>query len=204
MILQLRLRLSVILISLCFGVAHALSTEAIIQDCNACHGIDGASMAADIPIIGGFSDFYITDVADVYRDRERPCEEVAYPAGSGLSEVNDMCKVFDKLSDKQIQAVAEHYASKPFVSAIQSFDAVKAKSGSIIHKKYCEKCHTENGSAADDDAGILAGQWMQYMETTFNQFDSNQRSMPSKMKRKYNKLSAADKEALIHFYASQN
>ena len=60
------------------------------------------------------------------------------------------------------------------------------------------------GSNADDDAAILAGQWMAYTKNEFEKFSLGDRSMPKKIKKKFKKLSDDDKTALIHYYAGQN
>ena len=51
---------------------------------------------------------------------------------------------------------------------------------------------------------MLAGQWMPYLEQVFADWASGDRSMlDDKMKEKTDLLSAADIDALIHFYGSQ-
>ena len=87
--------------------------------------------------------------------------------------------------------------------AKQEFNAQQAEMGQKIHDRHCEKCHAEGGSSAEDDAGILAGQWRPYLEQAFEAYSSGDREMPKKMKPKYEKLDAAEIEALIHYYASQ-
>ena len=71
----------------------------------------------------------------------------------------------------------------------------------------CEDCHgkkgnEDGGSSADDDAGILAGQWMPYLEDQFKEYASDKRPMPKKMKPKMEKLTDDDIKALIHYYGS--
>ena len=53
----------------------------------------------------------------------------------------------------------------------------------------CAKCHEKGGSSADDDAGILAGQWTHYLKEQFAAFRSGKRQMDEKMKPKIEKLS---------------
>jgi sulfide dehydrogenase cytochrome subunit len=72
-----------------------------------------------------------------------------------------------------------------------------------LHKKNCAKCHDENGSLADDDAGILASQWAPYLKYSLMDTHAGTRSMPKKMTKKVKALSDADIDALVHFYASQ-
>jgi sulfide dehydrogenase cytochrome subunit len=182
--------------------AAAADIATLIGPCEDCHGKDGASEESKIPSIGGFSAQYITDSLAVYGDKTRPCEEVKFPAGAHKGDTTDMCKVAADLSEADTALVAEHYAGKPFVRAKQSFDADLAKRGKGIHDLECKKCHEDGGSSPDDDAGILAGQWMPYLEDQFEEYASGKRPMPEKMKPKMDKLSADDIKALVNYYGS--
>jgi sulfide dehydrogenase cytochrome subunit len=182
--------------------AAAADIATLIGPCEDCHGKDGVSEEPEIPTIGGMSATYITDSLAVYRDESRPCEEVKYPAGEKKGEATDMCKVAADLSEEDAGLVAEHYAGKPFVRAKQTFDADLASKGKGIHALECKKCHEDGGSSPDDDAGILAGQWMPYLEDQFEEYASGKRPMPKKMQPKMEKLSAEDTKALIHYYGS--
>ena len=59
------------------------------------------------------------------------------------------------------------------------------------------------GALADDDAGILASQWLPYLQYSMEDFQADKRAMPKKMKKKVSKLSADEIEALLQFFASQ-
>jgi len=182
--------------------ASAADIATLIGPCEDCHGKDGVSKESEIPTIGGMSATYITDSLAVYRDKTRPCEEVKYPAGEKKGEATDMCKISADLSEEDAGLVAEHYAGKPFVRAKQTFDADLANKGKSIHALNCKKCHEDGGSSPDDDAGILAGQWMPYLEDQFEEYASGKRPMPEKMKPKMEKLSVDDTKALINYYGS--
>lgn len=182
--------------------AAAADIAALTSPCEDCHGQNGASQEPEIPTISGYSAVYITDALAVYRDKTRPCKEVKYPAGAHKGEASSMCKVAESLSEEESGLVAEHYAGKPFVRAKQNFDADLAKTGKGIHALNCKKCHEDGGSSADDDAGILAGQWMPYLEAQFEEFTSGKRLMAEKMKPKIEKLSKEDIKALVQYYGS--
>ena len=66
--------------------------------------------------------------------------------------------------------LAGYYSELPFVPAQQSFDADLAAAGKAIHEAECDRCHSDGGSNAEDEASILAGQWMGYLETTFAEY----------------------------------
>ena len=173
------------------------------QACMDCHGKGGASTEDDVPSIGGVSEQYLLDSMAAYRDSKRPCPETKFRAGDTKRPKTDMCKVASKLSAEDFARVAKTFAGKPFVKAKQPFDKAKAASGKKVHDLQCEKCHSEGGAAPDDDAGILAGQWMGYMKETFAQYSKGARPQPEKMKVKYNALKPGELEALLNYYASQ-
>ncbi|MDJ0698579.1 MAG: c-type cytochrome [Woeseiaceae bacterium] len=177
--------------------------DAIIEDCNGCHGDNGVSQWTDVPTIAGIDAFVHSDALYIYRDNERPCAESEYRQGDTSKPATTMCAVVADFDDDTIDAVAEHYAALPFVAAKQDFDADKAAAGKAIHDAQCDKCHSDGGSNPDDEASILAGQWMGYLKTTFAQYAADERDQPSSMRDKMAALSEADTEALIHYYASQ-
>jgi sulfide dehydrogenase cytochrome subunit len=86
---------------------------------------------------------------------------------------------------------------------MQDFDADLAVTGKDVHSRECSKCHSDGGSVADDEASILAGQWMGYLEASFADYASGDRDQPEKMQEKMANLSDADVKALLHYYASQ-
>jgi sulfide dehydrogenase cytochrome subunit len=185
------------------GPAMAADIASLTQPCEDCHGKDGVSQDPKMPTIGGFSAIYIVDSLTAYRDKSRPCVDFEYPAGPHKGETSNMCDIAGKLSDEEMERVGEHYEGKPFVAAEQAFDAELAKQGKGIHALKCKKCHEDGGSSPDDDAGILAGQWMPYLEEQLDHYMTGKRPMPEKMQPKMEKLSEDDLKALVHYYGSQ-
>lgn len=118
-------------------------------------------------------------------------------------QTSSMCTVTADLTDDQIDAIAAHFAEMPFEAATQEFDATLAAAGEAIHERDCQICHSEGGSVADDDAGILAGQWLGYLEMTLDQYRAGEREQPGPMQKKIDALSDDDIKALLHYYASQ-
>jgi sulfide dehydrogenase cytochrome subunit len=175
----------------------------ITHQCDECHGADGVSTESDVPSIAGVSSFIIEAYMFEYRDAVRPCRESKYRSGDTERSATDMCTIAKELSEDEIPEIAEYYSSKEFVAATQDFDAEKAAVGAKIHRRDCEKCHSDGGSYADDDAGILAGQWMPYLEEVFADYATGERDMmEDKMKQKTDTLDADSISALIHYYAS--
>ena len=179
--------------------APAAEPEALCADC---HGKDGASQESDVPNIGGLSEQYLLDTMAAYRDKARPCPESKFRAGDTKRPKTDMCQVAAKLG-ADTAVVAKHLAAEPFARARQPFDPAKAARGAKLHEQSCEKCHSEGGTLADDDSGILAGQWTPYLRASFEEFKAGTRPLPEKMKPKFDPLKPDDLEALLHYYASQ-
>jgi sulfide dehydrogenase cytochrome subunit len=182
--------------------AWAADVNKLAENCANCHGKDGASTESDVPIIGGYSAPFISDSLAAYKKKERPCPETKYRGGDKKGQKSDMCQVAKDLSDADIKQLAQHFAGKKFVRAQQKFDAALAKKGKEIHEHNCDKCHSEGGSLASDDAGILAGQWMPYLKEQFKDFKAGKRPMVKKMTPKIEKLEPADIDALVNFYGS--
>ena len=200
-----RIRHLIAIASMCFIVWPVVAAELdmIIHTCNDCHGENGASQWDDMPTIGGMDAFTQADALYVYRDQERACVESAYRLGDTDRAATTMCAVAAELSDDDIEAIAEHFAALTFVPAVQEFDAALAAAGAAVHKQECDRCHSEGGSSAEDEAGILAGQWMGYLRTSFAQYAADERPQDKKMREKMENLNADDIEALVHYYASQ-
>jgi sulfide dehydrogenase cytochrome subunit len=182
--------------------AAAADVATLTAPCEDCHGKDGASTESKIPIIGGMSSIYISDSLAAYRDKTRPCTDVKYPAGEHKGDTSNMCKVAEKLSEADATVIGDHFADKPFARAKQDSDAGLAEKGKAYHAVNCKKCHEDGGSSPDDDAGILAGQWVPYLEEQFKDYQEGKRVMPEKMKPKFEKLTEDDVKALLNYYAS--
>ena len=185
------------------GIATADSLDATIDSCADCHGDNGVSQWDDMPTIAGIDAFVGSESLFIYRDKERPCADSEYRQGDTSRPATNMCEIVSDFSDEMIEDIAAHFSELPFVAAKQDFDAAKAAAGKAIHEQNCERCHSEGGSNADDEAGILAGQWSGYLRTAFAEYGSGDREQLDKMKDVMDPLSADDTEALINFYASQ-
>jgi len=194
-----------ILIFISFVITHNLlaSTPGFIQECMDCHGSEGVSTESDIPTIAGASALFIEDTLIAYKEDLRPAIESKYRAGNTERTATDMKKIVELLSEEQLSEVADYFSKKPFVAAKQPFDAVFAKIGKKIHEKKCQKCHEDGGSSSEDDAGILAGQWTPYLKESMKHFLDASRETDKKMKKKIDKLSDKEWQALLDYYASQ-
>ena len=186
-----------------FSTAMAGDIDAMMADCNGCHGDKGVSKWNDVPTIAGIDAFGHADALFMFRDEERPCSESKYRQGDTSRAATTMCAIAAELSDDDIEALGDAYSALPFVPAAQKFDAALAEAGAAVHEKQCEQCHSEGGSNVEDEASILAGQWAGYLEAEFAKYLSGERPQDKKMKEKMDALSADDAKALIQYYASQ-
>ncbi|KAF0140714.1 MAG: soxE [Rhodospirillaceae bacterium] len=160
--------------------------------CAGCHGTNGVSDGPSIPTIAGMDAGYFIAAMQGYKK------------GEWASTV--MGRLAKPYSDDEITAMGEFFASQKFVSASQKANGTKAKLGKSLHQHHCEKCH-ENDGASGEGSGILAGQWMPYLQATMNDYIAGTRPMDKKMKAKIDAvLSEHPKEtgieALVHFYGS--
>lgn len=168
------------------------SGQMLGNTCAGCHGTNGSSMGPATPTIAGITPEYFVDTMTSYKNGER--------------ESTIMTRIAKGYTDEEIKAMADFFSDKPFLRQAQAHDAEKADFGRKLHKKYCEKCHEDGGLKADE-GGILAGQWMTYLNYALDDFASERRETPKKMARQMEKLQAdqgdAGVEALVHYYGSQ-
>lgn len=161
--------------------------------CAGCHGTDGASMGPAAPTIAGLSPDYFVETMQGFASGDIPS--------------TIMGRIAKGYSEDEIGAMAKYYAGKPFVKAKQSFDPALADTGAKLHDRYCEKCHAEGGQSAEDDAGVLAGQWTPYVTWTLADYKAGDREATKKMKKKLQELMEREGSdgmtALLNFYASQ-
>ena len=174
-----------------------------VAECNDCHGKDGVSTESDVPTIAGLSEFILEEYLLEYRDDARPCRKSKFRFGDTARAEESMCDVAKELSEDKITEIATYYSEKKFVPAKQEFDAALAAEGERIHKRDCDRCHSDGGTLAEDDASILAGQWMPYLKEAFSDYAAGEREMmEDKMKEKIDALDESEKEALLNYYAS--
>lgn len=174
------------------AAAEGASAEAISYTCAGCHGFMGNSTGPATPNLAGASSEYIAEMMKQYRD------------GEAASTI--MGRIAKGYSDEQYALMGEFFAKQKLSVPQQEHDAALVKKGAKLHDKYCEKCHAEGGTSAEDDSGILAGQWKPYLEFTMADFQAGSREMPKKMAKKVKQLNEkegdAGLEALLNFYAS--
>ncbi len=167
-----------------------LAADALIDSCNHCH--DG--IKKDIPIIDGVSSYALEASMLAYIEGLRKARPY---------EGEDMKSIVQKLSEAEFKKLLQHYASQTFTPVKQPFDTQLAAKGKALHESYCERCHTEGGSLAEDDSGILAGQWKGYLIEEIMHYKNGTREGDKKMVSTIKTLSDEHIQALAEYYASQ-
>ncbi len=176
--------------------------DQLMAECNDCHGDNGVSQWSDVPTIAGLSVLVHEDALYVYQDEARPCAQSEYRQGDTSRPAKTMCEIAAELSEDDIAELAESYAELPYVRASQDFDADLAAAGKIVHDQQCDKCHSDEGTNPEDEAGMIGGQMMGYLRQSFEEYAAGSREQPKKMKEKMDGLSADDMEALVNYYGS--
>lgn len=165
------------------------ATPAMLSNtCSACHGGFGQSVGPSTPTLAGQPAVYIADAMKKFKTGERP--------GTVMG------RIARAYTDGDFNAMGEFFSQQKFVRYAQSVNAAKAVKGKELHRQRCEKCHQEEGRESED-GGVLAGQWLEYLQITMDDFLAKKRPMPKKMAEKFEDLSKDDVDALMHFYASQ-
>lgn len=191
------------------GIAFGLSQSALAEDkkkpelltgandamisetCAGCHGDNGVSTGPATPSIAGMSSAYIVEAMEGFAKGER--------------NSTIMGRIAKGYSADEFKQMGDYFSKQKAGTAKQDADDAAAKKGEKLHEKYCEKCHSEGGTLADDDAGILKGQWKQYLQWSLDDSLAGKREMPKKMMKKLKKLHKKEGDdglkAVIEFYA---
>lgn len=177
---------------LLLGTAHlsaAPTAQMLADTCAGCHGTDGSSTGPATPTIAGLSAEYFKTTMQEYKKGER--------------KGTIMDRIAKGYSDEEIALMGSHFAAQKIVRIKQDLDAGKVAAGEKLYGDNCEKCHDKKGTLADDDSGILAGQWLPYLQYSMADFKADRREMPKKMRKKVENLSDSEIESLLQFFASQ-
>jgi sulfide dehydrogenase cytochrome subunit len=156
--------------------------------CAGCHGTNGGSAGPTMPSLASQSKEAIEAAMKKFKSGERPS--------------TIMGRLAKGYSDAEITAMAEFFSKQKLHVTSQALDAAKVKKGASLQESNCGRCHIEDGKEGKDDTPVMASQWLPYMQMQMADYQSGKRKMPEKMAEKVKPLSAADLEALLHFYAS--
>lgn len=167
------------------------SATMLAYTCAGCHGPEGSSTGPATPTISGLSTEYFVEVMEAYK--------------SGDTKGTIMNRIATGYTTEEFELMAEYFSGQKFVAATGQKVEGDADKGAKHHEKYCEKCHADGGTSAEDDSGILAGQWSPYLAATLADFTAGDREMPKKMAKKLKEFTDKEGEAglkdLLAFYA---
>lgn len=167
------------------------------EKCTTCHGSDGNSSDPHVPSIAGMSSFYLVDALNAYASNDRLSTKYT-PAGGSETDMNQIAA---KLSSADIDALAKHFSGLSYQPNRQSVDSAMAANGKKLFEKTCDKCHSEAGSIAEDDAGLLLGQGKAYLESQLAMIKAGDRQVPKKMTKQLDKLSDDELKDVIEYLA---
>lgn len=169
------------------------SAQMLSETCEGCHGTNGNSYGPAIPSIAGMSEDYLTEAMEDYR--------------TGDTKSTIMARIIKGYTEEEVETIARYYAAQSYQPARQSTNTSMAKKGKQLHNTYCEKCHADGGTNVDDDSGLLAGQWMPYLQYSLDDYLKGDRTISKKMKKKLDALIAKDGhdgiKSIIQYYGSQ-
>ena len=185
----------------------------LVNPCAACHGIEGNSVGPAIPSLAGLSPNYFMGAMLAYKyDDEDELESViegdedfidveAFPRFSTI-----MSRLAKGYTEEEIKIMAAYFSNQTVLRPQQEFDQSMAAAGKKLHDKHCEKCHENEGRLAEDDTGVLAGQWKPYFLYTMSDYIEGHRAMPKKMKKQVTEITESigheGIEKLAAYYAS--
>ncbi len=130
----------------------------ISRTCAGCHGSDGASPGAMIPIIGGQMEAYLALTMEEFALDQRP--------GSA------MLKFAKGYSAEQRRGISAYFAARPWVDS--PWAAPSSAQNSVLVRA-CAGCHGGNGEGRGN-APRLAGQAPEYLNHALLEYQRGERT----------------------------
>ena len=197
--------------------AQMASVQMLLNTCVACHGTNGVSQGPAIPSLAGITPNYFIGamLAYKYTDDEAGLEDAleklyeneayedleAYPRYSTI-----MSRIASGYTVEEILRMASILEGSEVVPVEQDYDKSKVAIGEELHEEYCGNCHEDGGLSTADDVGLLAGQWMPYLQYALDDFIEKRREMPKKMRKKLKEMLEEHGDEsiynLLQYYAS--
>ncbi len=150
------------------GASMELARAIVEEKCHLCHGMEGEASSAIYPRLAGQNKTYLIKQLKNFRDGKRKSDTM-----------NEMAR---GLTDEQIEALAEYFASKPARTHRVRDKALAAVGYYIYHKgnKFsgipaCKSCHGEYGEG-NEKLPRLAGQHKRYVADQLHAFDERVRT----------------------------
>lgn len=164
--------------------------NALLAVCAACHGRDGVALGEDIPSLGGQNEAYLQGTLTDFKEGKRPSATMR-----GITR---------DLDDRDIRALARHYASQPYVRKPQDVDPTRAAKGREVYQRLCQICHLDEGRATTySEYPLLAGQSLAYMQKQMKLILDDRRSVEVVKRGMLDLLSRPQIDDAILFFAGQ-
>lgn len=169
----------------------AMRGEMLAQACFACHGPGGGSLAEGVPTIGGQNAACLSASLLRFRIPDRPASV--------------MTRLAKGYTDAEIEAISAYLARLPFVRHPQATDAAKVAQGEKVYAAVCKECHGSGGRVSEmADYPIIAGQRLRYLQMQMVEIHiTDARGVEAKFSAQLAKVSAAEIEAALHYFAAQ-
>jgi cytochrome c553 len=124
--------------------------------CGACHGVDGNSSMPNSPSLAGQPKVFLENQLIVIRE--------------GLRVIPAMVGVLDKVSDKEITALAEHFSAMPIKAQAGEKREESFERGRVLASKmHCASCHLPNYQGQAQMPRV-AGQREDYLVHSMREF----------------------------------
>ena len=155
------------------------NTTMLTNTCVACHGNQGNSTSPAIPNIAGLSPIYFMGAMLAYKYEDADQLEEVIDGDIDFEDVEAfsrystiMGRIAKGYTEQEIKLMAEYFSTQEVERPAQTVDVAMAAAGEKLHKKHCEKCHENEGRSAEDDTGVLAGQWQTYFLYSMHDFST--------------------------------
>jgi cytochrome subunit of sulfide dehydrogenase len=174
------------------ALASKASAEALAYTCAGCHGTNGNSLGPATPSLAGMSAKYLIKTMKAFKSDD--------------IEATIMNRIAMGYDNEDIAKMGEYFSSQQRVPVVQKSGNLSNK-GKEIHDLYCDRCHEENGTRADSNAGFLSGQWTTYLKYSLEDAMDETRVMKRKMIRNLKAMHEEEGEqavqVLLDYYAAE-
>lgn len=160
----------------------------LLTKCGTCHGVQGNSTEPNIPSLAGQPKVFVENQLVLIRE--------------GMRDIPQMKGVLDRMTDAELSALAQHFASLPVAKSTSKPQPTLFSRGEALAKDMrCGICHLPN-FAGREQMPRLAGQREDYLLLTVRSMKSNQvTGRDPIMTATLYGISDADLQAIAHFLA---
>lgn len=178
-----------LLLAACSPATPSTNLADTIQSCAACHGENGVPTDPTMPVIWGQNRGYLLNQLHDFKIGHRK---------------NDiMASIVEPLSRTDMEALATHFAQQKWPVIDQALDAKSEQVAiNIIDTKQCTACHHDRFQG-DTIRPRLAGQTVDYLLKTMQDFRSHERGTSLAMSSLLRDESDEDLKSLATYMASK-